>query len=76
MPWFTTEISPQHSPSKQKCRHPPIWQLAPRIRGRLEVIVKFVNRATYVYNWELPRRVGGTPEAAELSTPMSSVTIV
>jgi hypothetical protein len=37
------------------------------------VIIKFVNRAAHVYDWELPRRVGGTPEAAELSTPTPSV---
>ena len=59
-----------------KCHHAPIWQLAPSIRGRLEVIVKFVNGATYVYNWELPRRVGDTPEAAELSISTASVTII
>ena len=39
------------------------------------MIVKFINRATYVYNRELPRRVSDTPEAAELSMPTSSVTI-
>ena len=55
--------------------HAPIRQLAPRIRGRLDVIVEIVNRAAHVYDWELPRRVGGTPEAAELSVPTSSVII-
>ena len=49
--------------------HAPIRQLAPRIRGRLEVIVEIVDRAANVYDWEFPRRVGGTPEAAELSVP-------
>lgn len=38
----------------QKCHYAPIWQLAPRIRGCFDVIIKFVNRATHVYNWELP----------------------
>lgn len=75
MPWFTTR-SVYNIRSRQKYHHAPIWQLAPRIRGRLDVIVEFVNRATHVYNWELPRRVGDTPEAAELSMPTSSVTIV
>ena len=56
--------------------HAPIWQLAPRIRGRLEMIVEIVDRAANVYDWELPRRVGGTPEAAELSVPTPSVIIV
>jgi hypothetical protein len=62
--------------SRQKCHHAPIWQLAPRIRSRLDVVVKFVNRATHVDNWELPRRVSDTPKAAELFMPTSPVTIV
>ena len=76
MPWLATEISSHHSPSRQSCNHAPIWQLASRIRGRLYVVVKLVNRATHVHYWELPGRVGDTPEAAELFMPTSSVSIV
>ena len=70
-----SEISPQCSRSKHKSHHAPIWQLAPRIRGRLEMIVKFVDRATQVYDWELSRRVSSTTKAAELFVPTSSVIV-
>lgn len=53
----------------RKVRHAPIWQLAPRIRTRLEMIEKLINGATHVYNWQLARRVRGSPQAAELTKP-------
>lgn len=71
---YTSRInSPIRKTDKKKYHHAPIWQLAPGIRGRLEVIIKFIDRATYVYNWKLPRRVGGTAEAAKLSEPSSAI---
>jgi hypothetical protein len=66
-------INQRNQPTKQKrarkVRHAPIWQLAPRIRTRLEMIEKLINRATHVYNWQLARRVRGSPQAAELAKP-------
>jgi len=44
--------------------HAPIWQLGPRIRARIEVIEKLVDRAADVYNGKLSRRVRGAPKAA------------
>ena len=40
------------------------------------MIVEIVDRAANVYDRELTRGVGGTPEAAELSVPTPSVIIV
>ncbi len=72
---YTSKINSPIRKTKQNNHHAPIWQLTPGIRGRLEVIIKFIDRATYVYDWELPRRVGGTAEAAKLSESTSSVII-
>jgi hypothetical protein len=33
------------------------------------MIEKLINRATHVYNWQLARRVRGSPQAAELAKP-------
>jgi hypothetical protein len=30
------------------------------------MIEKFVDRVTHVYDWQLARRIGSSPEAAEL----------
>jgi hypothetical protein len=58
-----------------KIPHAPIWQLTPCVRARLEVIIKLVNRAAYMHSRQLPRRVRGTSEPAELFVPMSTAVI-
>jgi len=58
-----------------KNSHAPIWQFTPRVRARLEVIIKLVNRAAHMNSRQLPRRVRGTSEPAELSVPMSTAVI-
>jgi len=43
---YTSKINSPIRKTKQNNHHAPIWQLTPGIRGRLEVIIKFIDRAT------------------------------
>ena len=63
-----SEISPQCSRAGKNATGHQFGSLRP-VSELVEVAVKFLNRTAHVYDWELARRVGSTPEVAELTMP-------